>query len=279
MDKLKKLFESAVLTDEIKKELSEAFDTAVSARSVELEAEFEQKLEEAKTAIADSIPSMVEEALAEEMAAIAEEVAHARNLEVGYAKKLTEFKESYAAAQDEKLQVLVAEGIATEVEELRESIELAKKNDFGMKVFEAYREVFDEQFGGIDASELAELKEAKEELGKYQRKEKMTELLEGISGEKRAIAETILDGVATEKLDEKFAGIRGVLLAENDKGDSSERIDESAPASATDSKGNVVIEEGLQLQGDDNKPQQIDESAKALLDRLNKSVKLATTRR
>jgi hypothetical protein len=278
MNQLQQLFESAVLTDETKQAMTEAFNTAVSARAVEIEAEYAQKLAEAKTEMSDMLPSIIEEAVAEELAAVAEEVAHARTIEVEYATKLTEFKESYDAAQSEKLATMVAEAVAEEVEELKESIEFARKHQFAMNIFESYREAFEAQFGGVDAEALAELKEAKVELDAYKRKEKINELLEGVTGDKRAIAETILEGVATEKLDAKFESIRGVLLAESDKGENDATIVESSNTDAAeDGKGTVVIDEGVTLSQEDADAV-VTESTDPMIIRLQKSVKAATRR-
>lgn len=278
MNQLQQLFESAVLTDETKQAMTEAFNTAVSARAVEIEAEYAQKLTEAKTEMSDMLPSIIEEAVAEELAAVAEEVAHARTIEVEYATKLTEFKESYDAAQSEKLATMVAEAVAEEVEELKESIEFARKHQFAMNIFESYREAFEAQFGGVDAEALAELKEAKVELDAYKRKEKINELLEGVTGDKRAIAETILEGVATEKLDAKFESIRGVLLAESDKGENDATIVESSNTDAAeDGKGTVVIDEGVTLSQEDADAV-VTESTDPMIIRLQKSVKAATRR-
>lgn len=217
MNELKALFESALLNDETKTAIKEALDNAVKAKAVELEATYVTQLEEAEKNILAEIPSMIEEAVAEELASLTEEVANARTLEVSYAEKLTAFKEAYAEKNDELLRVMVAESVAEEIDELKEDIELAKKHEFVMSMFESFKGTYERLFGESDISVHDKLNEAYEKLDQYQRKETIDSLLEGLVGDKRKIAETILEGVATDKLESKFDGIKSVLLAESDK--------------------------------------------------------------
>lgn len=214
MKELKDLFESAVLNDESKAVIQEAFDIAVAAKKTELEAEFATKLNESEQATLAQLPAIIEEAVSAELAVIAEEVAHARTLEVQYAEKLTAFKESYSTKQDENLVVLVAEAVAEEFEELKEDIQLAKKHEFVMTMFESFRSTYEQLFGGSDISVFDELKEAKAELDVFKRAEVLNGILENLQGDKRVIAATILEGVDTDKLEAKFESIRDALLKE-----------------------------------------------------------------
>ena len=93
---LKNLFENAVLNDETKTVIQEAFDAAISAKENELTESYEAKLIEARAEMTSAMVELIEEAVTEELEAIKEEVVHARTLEVQYAEKLQEFKESYA---------------------------------------------------------------------------------------------------------------------------------------------------------------------------------------
>ena len=267
MNQLKELFESALLNDESKAVLKEAFEVAVKAKETELEAQYVQKLSEAEAQILEQLPKIVEEAVSEELSAIAEEVAHARTLEVQYAEKLNVFKESYAEKHEEQLKVMVAEAVAEEYEELKEDIEVAKKHEFVMSMFETFKNTYEQLFGGTELSVIDELKEAKQELDQYKRKEKLAEILESVQGNKRLIAQTILEGVATDKLEEKFESIREVLLAEAEKKEETPLVE-----SAKDEKeiqGKVVIEESLEEQ---EQPAVVPD---AIAQRLQKSLKLA----
>ena len=266
MNQLKELFESTLLNDESKAVLKEAFEVAVKAKETELEAQYVQKLSEAEAQILEQLPKIVEEAVSEELSVIAEEVAHARTLEVQYAEKLNVFKESYAEKHEEQLKVMVAEAVAEEYEELKEDIEVAKKHEFVMSMFETFKNTYEQLFGGVEVSVVDELKEAKQELDQYKRKEKLSEILESVQGNKRLIAQTILEGVTTDKLEEKFESIREVLLAEAGKKEETPLVE-----SAKDEKeiqGKVVIEESLEEQEQSAVPD-------AIAQRLQKSLKLA----
>lgn len=267
MDRLKELFESSLLNDESKVVLQEAFNTAIKAKEIELEAQYVEKLTEAENKILEQLPTIVEEAVSEELSVIAEEITHARTLEVQYADKLNVFKESYAEKHEEQLKVMVAEAVAEEYEELKEDIELAKKHEFVMSMFETFKNTYEQLFGGVEISVVDELKEAKQELDQYKRKEKLAEILESVQGSKRLIAQTILEGVATDKLDEKFESIREVLLAE------AEQKTDPVLTEAEKNKeitGKVVIEESLDVEP--NKEATISDD---IAQRLQKSLKLA----
>lgn len=273
MQDLKELFESAVLNEDTKNVIKEAFELAIEAKKTELEAEYAVKLQEAESKISEELPSIIEAAVADELAVIAEEVAHARTLEVQYAEKLTTFKESYATRMDEQLNILVAEAVAAEYEELKESIELAKKHEFVMAMFETFKDTYEQLFGGVEVSVVDELKEAKQELDQYKRKEKLAELLESLTGDKKLIAETILENVSTDKLESKFESIRGVLLAESVKDEQKTPVQESV-AQPEQPAGKVVIEEGFEQEPEKEQPKISDEIAR----QLEKSLKLAGRR-
>lgn len=272
MDPLKEIFESAVLTDETKVAMRKSFETLVEAAKTEIEASYNQKLTEAQQSMMDSLPAIVEEAVAEELAAVAEEVAHARTLEVSYAEKLNTFKESYAEKQEEQTRVLVAESVAEIVEEMKEDIELAKKHEFAVRMFESFKDTYETLFGGTELSVVDELKEAKEALDKYQRKEKMEELLEGLTGDKRNIAETILEGVATDKLESKFNHIRSALLTESTKKPKEDKTLEEgvdAPAEEVLKEHQIVLDPTLE-EGKDEKQTTID----PIIARLQRSIRI-----
>lgn len=270
MDKIKELFENAVLSEESKTLIAEAFEAAIKTREVELEADYNERLKLAEAEITAQLPTMIEEALSEEIAAIAEEVAHARTLEVQYAEKLTQFKEDYAQAQQEKMQILVAESVAEEFEEIKEDIELAKKHEFVMSMFESFKETYEKMFGTADLNVYDQLKEAQEELDSYKRKETIARLTEGLKGDKKDIAITILEGVATDRMEAKFESIKAVLLSESQKPeDTNKQINENVEPTG----GTLILENG----NDANKPASAAEAA--LLARLQKSVAIGTGRK
>lgn len=236
---LKQIFESAVLTDETKSVLQEAFNAAVSAKEIQLQESFDKKLADEVKVLAESAQEMIEEAIADHLEQYADEIAHARTLEVQYADKLEMFKESYAQKTDELVTTLVAESVAEEIEELKESIEEAKKIKFALDLFESYRDTYTKLFGGEESAvALDELKEAKAELDALKRSQKIAELTESLQGSKKKVAETVLESVAIDKLEEKFNSIKHLLIAESTKAPEEEKQPEAIEESAV-----VVIEE------------------------------------
>lgn len=284
MEQLKQLFESEILNEESRSIISEAFKTAVEARKAELEVEYAQKIVENTQSMIERIPLLVEESLESELAQLSEEVAHARTLEIQYAEKLSEFKESYAASQQDKIAIQIAEAVATEIEELKEAIEEAKKHEFGMAIYESFRSAHEAMFGGKEISVADELKEAKQELEQYRRKEKLDEMLSCLSGKKRKVAETVLEGVALDRLEEKFESIRATLMAESEDGmadDEKKPKDESGKDTKKkeeDDEDDSSMNESVKK---DRFGYRIDEGVRfdpVMMERLKKSVKTVTSR-
>lgn len=240
-NKLKELFESSVLNDETKEVLTTVFDEALNAKEAEVRAEAEAKLVEEKASMLEEVNKIVEEAISEELNSISEELQTARALEVTYASKLTEFKEAYAEKQDEVVKTMIAEAVAEEIEELKEDIELAKKHEFVMQMYESFGDVYKKLFGGVEIDIHDELEQTKKELSEMKHEKKLNELLESVTGEKREIARTILESVSYDKLEKKFNSIKGILLAESKKEDESDnQIDETKDDKEV--KGTVVLE-------------------------------------
>lgn len=212
--KLKELFESSVLTEETKTVLQESWDSAVEQNRIEVEAEFAEKLNEAREELFSQVNPLIEESMAKELEGIAEELAEARSLEVTYAEKLEIFKESYAEKTQEMIETLVTESVAKELDEMKEDIEYAKKHQFVMSIFESFAPVYEKMFGSADVDVHKALEEATTELETLKREKIITGLLESVSGEKRSVVETLLEGVATDKLEARFESLRPVILAE-----------------------------------------------------------------
>lgn len=245
---LKELLENVVLSDEVKTELSEAFQAhvqkAVSAKEVELVEQFEEK----KAELARDTIEMLEEAVAEEFKALQDEIVEARSLDIRYAIKMEEFKEQFAEAKSAELEEMMQETIRAEMDELRESLEEARKNIVGKRMFEAFVESYGDLVEGEDAASVrAQLEEAKKELDALKREKKIDELVEGFTGRKRNVIKTILEGVATDKLEERAAEVIESLAlsesADDEAGKGKEKkLDEAGdeiPEGST-----VVLEEG-----------------------------------
>lgn len=269
MKDLKQLFESQLLNEETKQVLQEAFDKALEAKEVEVEAKYAEKLDEEKSAMTTVAVQMVEEAVADELTKISEEITEARTLEVRYAEKLEDFKAKYDEKLQEQMEALVAETVKEELDELQEDIEYAKKHQFVMSMFESFQDVYSKTFGTGDVDAYDQLKEAQEELEQLKREKVLNSLLEGLEGSKRSIAETILEGTATDKLEDRFESIRPVLLKESKKDEDDGPLNESDNDDEDVNKGKVVIEESEE---EDDKVSSID---KKLQERLERSLKFA----
>ncbi len=150
MDTLRALLESDAITEQMKTEIQEAWDTKIRenriAVTAELREEFAQKYEHDKSVMVEAIDALIGEKLSEEMTEFHED-----------RKQLAEAKARYAVAMRENTKLVkkfVAESLAKEVSELHEDQkEMAKK-------FAVLEEFIVEQL----AKELAEFQEYKKDL-------------------------------------------------------------------------------------------------------------------
>lgn len=242
MSDLKKLFESMALNEENKTALVEAFETQVDEKAAVKAAE---KIVEAREQLMSESMEIVQEAVEAEMKDLMDELHEARTLETRYATKLVEFKEKYSEQVAEEMQSLVSEQVRAEMDELKESLEEAQKNRFGRKIFEAYQETFKEFGLGEDMVDIkdlqAKLEESEKERNELLHEKTKAELLEGLEGKKRAVMESLLEGVSTDKLGEKFEYYKAGVLAESAESEG-EVLTESADQKAAPVEGTVVME-------------------------------------
>ena len=246
-DKLKALLESQVLSDDSKEQLTQAFNEAVDAR-------VDEQLQESRQSMVKATLEIVDEAVAEALAPIQEEVRDARTLEARYVEKVVAFKEQYEAKQTELLQQMVAESVAEEIEEMRDDIQEGKKFEFAKQVFEAFKETYDRMgFSEEDRNLAEELDQTKTELETFKRESVMSNVLEGLSGKKRAIASTLLEGVPADKIQSKFDEFSTYLLetVDSEKPAGDEVVTESAD-DLSDAVGTVVIE-GEETESEEDK--------------------------
>src|SRR5210317_902180 len=115
IDALKTLFENDVVSEEIRAQIEEAWESKVAenrrAATAELREEFAQKYEHDKQTMVEAIDSMLTERLAEEIAEFAED-----------RQQLAEAKAKYAVAMRENANLLkgfVVEQLQSEISELR----------------------------------------------------------------------------------------------------------------------------------------------------------------
>lgn len=165
---------STVLSEEMK-ELKEDIE-----RFRDLEAEYADRLVEAKTEMAEQLKDDVDTLI-------------------------------------EKLDKFLEIRLTAELEELREDITVVKKNEFGKKVFEAFVNEFKKHYTTDDSVEgklteaeqrledtLTALEEAEKKIAKMERAGKMREVLAPLSGRQREVMEAILKNVDTPLLEEAY---------------------------------------------------------------------------
>lgn len=150
LDALKTLFENDVVSEEVRNEIQEAWDTKIKENrqqvTAELREEFAQKYEHDKSTMVEAIDSLVSERLAEEIAEFAED-----------RKQLAEARAKYVVKMRENADLLkgfVMESLTKEVSELHED-QKAMAENFG-KLEEFVVEAL--------AKEIAEFHEDKKDL-------------------------------------------------------------------------------------------------------------------
>ena len=241
---LKSLLESDLLSEDTKAQIQEQFKTAIdtfmteerSKLEVEIRSTLTEEFVKAREELAETVNTKIEEFLATEFDELKEDINKFRDLEVEYAEKLVEEKETLAQQLGEQLNQLVDKldaflevRLDEEISELKEDIEDVKKLEFGRKIFEAVEVEF-KKFRKEDQSTVeADLAEALDKLNDAEgrladieqsrlaesRNGKLEELLSPLSGNAREQMKIILSNVSTEKLEEAFNVYIGRILKES----------------------------------------------------------------
>lgn len=184
----------------------------------------------------EALESFVVEALAKEIAEFhtdKKELAEAKVQLVRESRaKFDQVKKQFIATASQVVEETVSTGLRSEMKQLREDIEAARKNDFGRRIFETFASEYaasllnensevaklmrtvNEQKQRIDeaaevvakAQRLVESKNAEiKRLAEQQERSKvMGELLGPLSGDKREVMSELLESVQTEKLRSAF---------------------------------------------------------------------------
>lgn len=240
---LKKLLEAEVLSPEVKAELEAAFkkqlDEAVEVAKASAAADTKAQLTEQwiteRDALVEAIDSKVGDFLDAELGELKGDIERFRDLEAEHAEKLVEAKAEMANELKADLKELVEKidsfleiRIAAEVEELREDLEVVKKNEFGRRIFEAFSEEFTRFASAEDqAATVGELEkrledttkaleESEKKRGKMAREKKLKEVLQPLSGRSKDVMEAILKNVDTEQLDEAYKTFIGRVIRESE---------------------------------------------------------------
>lgn len=275
---LAKILATDVLSESTKAELSEAFTQLITEQVAEAkqlaEAEVRAQLAEQwvseREALIDAMDAQINEALQAELADLKDDINAFRDLEVEHAAKLVEAKQELAEQLDgdiyalaEQIDQYLEEKMRAEFTDLKESIEVVKRNELGRKIFEMFASEYQTSFVNQTEVEkkLAEAKQAERELraqlaeAEKQRNEiiresKLAELLSTLSGKQKSIMETILKAVPTEKLDESFNMFLPRVISEGMKQPTQQPIVEGAkPTEAgkiVTGNGATVINENVE---------------------------------
>jgi len=277
---LQKLFEANVLSEETKKELSEAFETkmgeAVEVAKKEAAADVRTELTEQwvqeRNALIEAIDTKVGEFLDEELNELKDDIDRFRDLEADYAEKLVEAKASMSnelkgdfAELVERIDAFLEICLQAEMEELKEDIESAKRNDFGRRVFEGIVEEYRHNFADDDSLEgtLREteerlsdtqksLEDSERKLAKLARKDKLNEVLSPLDGRPREVMEAILGSVSTEQLEDGYKTFITRVLREVNE-ETSEKEDNKVlaeDASKEGKKKELSKSDGIIVKGD-----------------------------
>ena len=178
--------------------------------------------------------------------------------------KFEQIKKDFVARSAKIIEETVAKGLRSEMTQLREDIEAARRNDFGRRIFESFASEYaashlNEKSETAKLLKVVAVKEAElEEAAKVvadtqslvenrnrelriikessQRKEVMSELLGPLTGDKREVMSSLLESVQTEKLRTAF-----------------DKYISSVMNGATPAK--KVLSEGKEITGDKQAPQ------------------------
>ncbi len=241
---LQKLLEAEVLSEETKKELEGAFqkklDEAITVAkevaSDDVRAELSEQWVTERDQLIEAVDSKVTEFLSKELEELKGSIESFRDLETDYAEKLVEAKAAMSDELKDDLMELVEKvdafleiRLSAEVEELREGIEVVRKNDFGRRIVEAFSEEFmlnfvDEEAAQNTLRETTErLRDAEEALAESESKRAevertitMEEVLSPLAGRQREVMEAILRNVDTEHLEEGYKTFIGRVIRETD---------------------------------------------------------------
>ena len=254
---LKKLLDSELLSEETKAELTQAVEEfKASVRDqveAEVRADLTQQFVQAREELADAVNEQIDAMVKAEFDELKEDINSFRDLEVEYAERLVEEKESLANKLSEELDELANRidayldyAIEEEFAELREDIEEVKKVDMGRRVFEA----FEAEFVKFRRNDLAEverdLAETKDKLGDAEKKladiekarltearnAKMDALLKDLKGVAKEQMRVMLSTTPTDKLQEAYNRYIGRI------------IKEATEAPKSEDKGAEVVTEG-----------------------------------
>lgn len=239
---LKQILGNDLLNEDTRAELTEAFTTQLNEfkQTVREEVEADVRAElgaqfaSDREALMTKLDGFLSEAIGKEVSEFKADIDRFRDHEVEQASKIVEMRQAVAEAAAKQLDTLVdrldvflEERLKSEFSELQEDLQLARENDLGRKIFEAFRSDFETNFvdsesvqaklnaaQGKLAESKAEIKRLKEAQSAALRESKLSQVLQPLTGVAREQMSLILKSVETDKLEESYKRYIGRVLAE-----------------------------------------------------------------
>lgn len=260
---LQKLIDNDLLSESTRAQLSEQIKASVEAFKQttrnEVQAEVRAELAESwvteRDQLVNKLDTFLSEALSNEIDELKADVERFRDHEAQQAAKIVGMRKKMAHQVAEEMDTLVDKldtflesRIKAEFEELREDLDIARQNDFGRKIFEAYKSTFNVNF--VDSKSIQQklnvtesrLREARTRLKQVEaekslaiRESKMNQVLSPLSGTARDQMSIILKSVPTEQLEESYKHFIPRVLRE------STQAEKTALAEST---GTTVVKTG-----------------------------------
>ena len=239
---LQKILGSEVLNEDVKAEISKKwkemceskFATLKEQALLEVRAELADQWTTERDALVDSIEQFIDTQITEELNELKPDIERFRDLEAEKAAEIVAIKAEMAEKLKEDIDQLVDKiddffevRLSEEFEELQEDIAIVKESQFGRKIMEAFAAEYANSFVDEESvqSQLkvteSKLKDAskkiaalEKEQGKLIREQKLSQVLQPLSGSKREQMAFILQTVETEKLEEAYGQFIGRVLKE-----------------------------------------------------------------
>jgi len=208
------------------KEAAIALNEALEEKTANIEATVRTELASKFVAERDELITSLDETLtalvASEVELLKEDISDFRDLEVEAIAKLEDEKQELAEQFAEqkkafiiKIDEFVETHLATEIEELTEDIQTIKMNTAGMQMFEMVQGMYEDSFADKDEhvksvkeklAEMSSEKEAaeartlelEEQVAGLTRLKALEETLAPLSGKRKAVMESILEGYGPE---------------------------------------------------------------------------------
>lgn len=255
------LLEKEILTEEYAQQLQESLDSELAAVRAEVVEEqtvlLAEEWKKERQKIVEALDAEVNSVLEKELEKLKEDIQSYRDLEVEYEMRLLEETKKMKETLDADLNKLaeltesfIQLQMEAEITDLKESIEEARRNQTGQRIFEAYLAEFEAHYaieGGVSgkASQLekelkktsAELEQLKESIAIRDKQEKIEKLIEPLSEAQKPVMASILNRVPMEEVDNTFKRSLEVLIRRDvsDGKDSKKSLTEGL--NATEDKG------------------------------------------